>query len=90
MFIPLKKIYFEQFAKREKREEFRLYGPRWNERVCAIGREVILSCGYSGPRLTGKISGFRVTRIEDVPGMRAVYPDTDARCRVAAIAIDLP
>jgi hypothetical protein len=89
MFIALKKEYFEAFAQREKREEFRLYGARWNERVCTPGRAVTLSCGYSGPRLNGVIAGFRTIPAREVPGIRAVYPDVKPRDMVAAIAIDL-
>lgn len=90
MFIPLKKKYFEQFAAREKTEEFRLYGKRWNERVCTPGRDVVLSCGYSGARLSGTIRAFAVRRIADVPVMREVYPDVAADAMVACISIALP
>ena len=37
--------YYDQFATGEKRDELRLYGPRWNERTCPVGRPVILSRG---------------------------------------------
>jgi len=41
-------------------EELRLYGPRWNERTCTVGRAVTLSKGYSkGNRLTGRIWKFK-------------------------------
>ena len=46
LFIPLKSKYYEQFLSGEKRSELRLYGPRWNEKTCFVGREVILSKGY--------------------------------------------
>lgn len=90
MFIPLKKKYFEQFAAGEKTEEFRLYGKRWNESVCAPGRDVVLSCGYSGARMNGTIRAFAVRRAADVPVMREVYPDVDADTRVACISIAIP
>lgn len=90
MFIPLKKKYFEQFATGEKTEEFRLYGKRWNERVCVPGRDVVLSCGYSGARLDGTISAFNVRRAADVPVMREVYPNIAVDAMVACISITIP
>lgn len=60
LFIPLKGEYFDQFASGAKRDELRLYGPRWNERTCAIGRAVTLSRGYGRRhRLTGTIWTFK-------------------------------
>lgn len=59
LFIPLKTEFFAAFASGEKTVEFRPYGARWNERTCAIGREVVLSCGYGkSNRLRGVIYGF--------------------------------
>ena len=85
LFIPLKRIYFEAFARREKSVEVRRYGPRWNERVCSPGRKVILSCGYSGARLMGTIRFFKrgnhVTQ-----AARDIYPDCDD---FALIGIDV-
>ena len=89
LFLPLRKIYFEAFANGEKTEEYRLYGPRWNERVCAIARPVTLSCGYSGQRLYGAVSGFRTLPVRQVPGVSDVYPDASPSDRVAVIAITL-
>jgi hypothetical protein len=60
LFIPLKIEHYEGFESGEKADELRLYGPRWNERTCRIGRGVVLSRGYGKKhRLTGKISGFK-------------------------------
>ncbi len=59
LFIPLKTKWFEQFVSGEKRSELRLYGPRWNESTCSIGRAVVLSKGYGkGARLNGRIREF--------------------------------
>ena len=52
IFIPLKREYFEAFATRTKREEFRPEGPRWNARTCVPGRPVVLSLGYAEPTKT--------------------------------------
>ena len=38
----------------------RAYGPRWNERTCQVGRDVVLSKGYGKQnRMAGKISRFK-------------------------------
>lgn len=60
LFIPLKTEFFEAFANGSKDTEYRPYGPRWNERTCAIGRGVVLSHGYGkSRRLRGVIAGFK-------------------------------
>jgi hypothetical protein len=60
LFVPLKTEYYDAFASGSKREELRRYGPRWNERTCAVGREVVLSKGYGKQhRITGRVSRFK-------------------------------
>jgi len=60
VFIPLKKVYYLQFANGMKKTEYRQYGRRWNEKVCRIGRSVLLSCGYGNKnRMRGIITDFR-------------------------------
>jgi hypothetical protein len=59
LFIPLKTMYFEAFAKGEKTTEYRPYGPRWNELTCPVGRKVTLSHGYGkARRLSGTVTAF--------------------------------
>ncbi len=59
LFIALKTEYFEAFEDGSKTDEMRLYGPRWNERTCRVGRPVTLSKGYGKKyRLSGVIVGF--------------------------------
>lgn len=59
LFIPLKTKWFEQFRSGEKRSELRLYGPRWSERTCPVGRRVVLSKGYGKyERMSGTIRAF--------------------------------
>jgi hypothetical protein len=59
LFIPLKTEFFEAFRDGTKDTEFRPYGPRWNERTCAIGRPVVLSKGYGkAHRLIARIVEF--------------------------------
>ncbi|WP_347990273.1 hypothetical protein [Methylomonas sp. AM2-LC] len=63
LFIPLRSEYYEQFASGTKREELRRYGPRWNEKTCAVGRAVVLSKGYGKQsRMSGKIWQFKKQR----------------------------
>ena len=60
LFVPLMTPYYEAFERGDKTEELRLYGPRWNEATCRIGREVILSKGYGKKnRLHGRIWKFK-------------------------------
>ena len=59
LFIPLKTEFYEAFACGDKRSELRLYGPRWNERTCPVGRPVVLSKGYGkAHRLNAVIDVF--------------------------------
>jgi len=60
LFIPLKTEYYLDFKDGIKTEELRLYGPRWNEGTCIVGREVVLSKGYGKKdRLQGVIWRFK-------------------------------
>lgn len=62
LFIPLRACYYMQFENGTKKIEFRKYGPRWNERVCTVGRPVVLSSGYGKRfRLNGTIVSFEKT-----------------------------
>ena len=62
LFIPLKRAFFEAFERGEKTEEYRPEGPRWNARVCHVGRPVVLSLGYSkARRLQGVVTGYRAS-----------------------------
>lgn len=84
LFIPLKTEFYEGFLRGDKREEYRVHGPRWNEKTCRIGREVILSKGYGKQnRVRGVIVGFRVdTNPQALPGWAECYGDrhTEAAC----------
>ena len=60
LFVPLMSCYYEAFERGEKTEELRLYGPRWNESTCRIGRAITLSKGYGKKnRLDGTIWKFK-------------------------------
>ncbi len=64
LFIPLKTEWFDAFADGSKTVEYRRYGRQWTEEHCRVGRPVILSKGYSGPRLRSRVVGFS-TRVMD-------------------------
>lgn len=60
LFIPLKTKPFEAFKAGTKTEEYRKYGPRWNEHTCPVGAQVTLSKGYGTEhRIEGAVTSFR-------------------------------
>ena len=73
LFIPLNAEYYEAFRTGKKIAEYRKYGPRWNEKTCRVGRQVLLSCGYgkSRPRLLGVVFNFRVVPLKYCDGQDA-------------------
>jgi hypothetical protein len=90
LFIPLKREYFEAFANGTKQAEFRPYGPRWNEKTCRIGRDVVLSLGYGKRhRLRGKVVGF-VTDCSPMarPGWVECYGDRHTIAACIGIALE--
>lgn len=72
LFVPLKTEYFKAFQRGAKTVEYRRYGPRWNERTCAVGRHIRLSHGYSGARLAAVITGFCVIYAAEIQS--TIYP----------------
>jgi len=59
LFIPLKREFFNAFYEGTKDMEYRIYGPRWNERTCRVGRAVTLSLGYGKKhRMIGTVRCF--------------------------------
>lgn len=47
LYLPLKRVYFEQIASGEKTHEFRLVTPHWRKRL--VGRKydkIVITCGY--------------------------------------------
>jgi len=93
LFVPLKTEYFRAFADGTKQTEYRIYGPRWNERVCRVGRRVVLSNGYGKrERLTGTITAFMSDPLACLDAhtyreMRALFPKIETLTRVACIWI---
>lgn len=90
LFIPLKREFFEAFASGEKTHEYRVYGPRWNEKTCRIGRRVTLSLGYGKHRrLSGIVSSFSKNETpQSRPGWRECYGD-DLALIAAEIGIEI-
>jgi hypothetical protein len=95
LFIPLKAEYFDDFATGMKTTEYRINGPRWNERTCRIGRAVTLSRGYGKQqRLRGTVTGFIAEPLACLDGylyreLRALFPSTSDYAKVACINIEL-
>ena len=47
------------FENGEKDTEYRIFGPRWNEKTCPVNRDVVISNGYGKRnRMEGKITCF--------------------------------
>ena len=87
LFIPLKGVYFDAFDDGSKNTEYRLYGPRWNERTCRIGRRVVLSRGYGKQRRRhGVVIDFWKDAFSN-EAIRACYPHTGTSPVMACIQI---
>jgi hypothetical protein len=85
LFIVLRRQWFDAFSSGSKTDEWRLYGPRWNEDTCRIGRRVVLSLGYTQTRLYGAVIGFRVRKA--TIGTAKIYGE-GAICAVIKIRLD--
>jgi hypothetical protein len=64
LFIPLAGEWFDAFERGQKFDEWRRFGGRWSLKQCRIGREVVLSRGYSGRRLSAVIRSVRTCPAE--------------------------
>jgi hypothetical protein len=54
--VPMRSVWLDVSAPDAKAEVWRRYGSRWNERVCAIGRAVLVPSRDTGaPPLAGII-----------------------------------
>jgi hypothetical protein len=75
LFVPLYGEHFDNFANGKKTFEYRQYGARWNLETCWIGRPLILSRGYSGPRLRSTIIAVALVPARDIPkDVRGLFP----------------
>lgn len=92
LFIPLKTIYFEQFANGTKTTEYRPYGPRWNERTCWNGRPVTLSKGYGKyARLSGVVERTAIEpNVTKIPGWADCYGKGRANAFCITIKLNPP
>lgn len=76
LFIPLRTEWFRKFEDGTKDTEYRAYGPRWNEKTCRVGRPATISHGYSGKRMSRRVTGFKALTWAEAPdAARAIYPD---------------
>ena len=91
LFIPLKTEFFEAFENGTKDTEYRLYGPRWNERTCVVGREVVLSHGYGNKRrLRGIVAGFEISwEPTKTEAWQKCYGGKDSSGAAACIRVEL-
>jgi len=60
LWIPLKRVHFDEFVKGRKSIEYRWYGGQWTEKHIYAGRRAVLGCGYSGPRINAIVVKFEV------------------------------
>lgn len=68
LFIPLMTKHFNAFKDGSKPTEYRLYGPRWNEKNCYPGRLATLSKGYGKKhRLSGIVRDFQRLPVHQLP-----------------------
>ena len=85
MFIPLKREWYEAFARGEKTVEYRLPKGAFAPHHCAPGRPVVLSLGWSGNgRLNARIVAYAL--VDATPVTRTIWPDADT---VGAITLEL-
>lgn len=87
LFIPLLTVWFAEFKAGRKTIEYRAYGPRWNERTCNVGREAVLSKGYSGDRIVGSVRSFRRIPLDSAPPSVQEY--FQGHDYLAEIALDI-
>lgn len=85
LFIPLKAIWFDAFARGERKEEWRRYGGRWTERTCYRGRRVNLVRGYSGDRLSAVIHYVTVREATEAQEAADIF-GPEAKCLVLTLA----
>ena len=68
LFIPLKAGQYDAFDDGSKVNEYRLYGPRWNEKNCYPGRPATLSRGYGKKnRLSSTVRDFSRQPVSQLP-----------------------
>lgn len=90
LFLPLAAVHYDDFENGEKGHEFRLYGPRWNEQACRIGRKVTLSRGYGKhKRMTGVVTSFERIPFDQAPAVaREIFADRRGDIAKIGIKVD--
>lgn len=90
LFIPLNREHYCAFVDGSKGDEQRLYGSRWNEKTCRIGRAVLLSLGYGKQhRTTGVITSFERVPFDKGSGAaQEIYADRPDDIAVIGIEVE--
>lgn len=82
LFLSLMKQHYLAFADGSKAVEYRKAGSRWNRTTCVVGREIIISNGYTSKgRLRGVITGFKEST---AAGMRRGFVEIYGDGNIAA------
>lgn len=72
-FIVLKRQYFKEFSEGISTTEYRRYDERkWCERLFPPGRRVVLSMGYSGPRINAVVKSSKKIKASEATGTDGV------------------
>jgi hypothetical protein len=81
LFVPLRGEWFDAIARGDKTDEWRRLGVRFNLDTCSVGRELILSRGYSGARLRVRVVEVSERMSQESPAASGIY-GPDVRCVV--------
>jgi hypothetical protein len=86
LFVPLRREWFNAFARGEKTVEWRREGPKWNRGTCRVGRRVVLSLGYQGRRrLFGTVISVE---LQAASGAAAKLFGDGTLCILIGVALD--
>lgn len=77
LFLAVYGQHFDAFARGDKSVEYRQWGKRWNDATLHPGRPVVVSRGYSGPRLLGHVVSWALVLARDVPDVLGIYRASD-------------
>ena len=91
LFIPLNREHYCAFVDGSKGDEQRLYGSRWNEKTCRVGRAATLSYGYGKKkRMSGVVTSFeRIPFAQASKAAQEIYADRPDDIAVIGIEVDL-
>lgn len=87
LFVPLTKEAFDDFLW-GKLWEVRRAKRQWNKKQLFHGRRVVVSCGYSGPRLFGKIEMVLFGSLKHI-FKKAIFKEIEPRAKSRKAAIKM-